>query len=146
MSCKTAVIGGVFALTACTSVAHPPPVARRPEPTASSCSERPSSIPVAHGGGPLSLDAAVSRLVDAKCAQTERCAITDTIDTHESHEQCIAKLDSRLSDEARLSCASGVDPKALARCVDDLSSSTCATSNGDGLPRACRFYALCFEP
>src|SRR5258708_6469119 len=93
MSGKSAVISGVLALTACTSGAQAPPA--RSQPVVASSSVRPSSPPAAYGGGPrnapLSVDAAVGRLIDAKCAQAERCAVSDTLNVYDTHGECVSK-------------------------------------------------------
>ena len=118
----------------------------RPAPTATSASTatEPSPVPTARGGGPLSIDEALGQIIETRCQQLERC--DSTVSLFDSQDHCVAEYESRFAEQARLSCAAGIDSAALAGCLDQLSLSTCDAAEGDAWPRLCRPYLLCFLP
>ncbi|MBI2390152.1 MAG: hypothetical protein HYV09_11240 [Deltaproteobacteria bacterium] len=114
---------------------------RRREPVA--IEPAPQPPPTAIGGGPLDTEAAVERIVEARCVREASCGLIGT--KWASHEACVEVASREYADDlTEEDCPNGVDGNGLSQCEEATRTADCNLAlDVVGRVPACRKSTLC---
>ena len=130
---------------ACVSAPPPPSTSTTTVPAALAEADHTAgpTAPNARGGGPRSVETALTEIAEAKCARLARCGGRDASKSFGSHDECVADARASFAASMPLACGLEIGEEPLAACVAELSE--CTAMAGEA-PHACRPLLLCSSP
>ncbi|MBI2394470.1 MAG: hypothetical protein HYV09_33175 [Deltaproteobacteria bacterium] len=109
------------------------------------------ATPMAVGGGPqyvrVSIDIAIDRLADARCAREEKCGNVGRGLEYDTKDQCLTIMRGKKTDDLRLeNCPGGIKDQDFNECLSDIQRESCDNPL-DSLMRLkeCRSSEICFQ-
>ncbi len=101
--------------------------------------------PTAFGGGPLSIDSAVSKIAEARCARELTCGNVGADKKFSDASSCMADVKKNFGKDLNAEdCPAGIDAKELSECVTEAKNEDCGNPfDAIGRAAACRKSDLC---